>query len=39
MLAAVDYFAVGLLLGLAFVIIVFLITLWRHRRRYRDTPP
>lgn len=36
MLAPVDFFALGLLLGLAFVIIVFLVTLWRHRRRERN---
>ncbi|MGC2288622.1 MAG: hypothetical protein WA688_02030 [Thermoplasmata archaeon] len=35
MLADVDFFALGLLFGLAFVIIVFLVTLWRVRRRER----
>jgi len=35
-LAPVDFFALGILFGLAFVIIVFLITRWRHQRRYRD---
>jgi protein-S-isoprenylcysteine O-methyltransferase Ste14 len=33
--APVDYFALGLLLGLGFVVIVFLLTLWRFRRRER----
>ncbi|MGA7861214.1 MAG: hypothetical protein WCB19_05095 [Thermoplasmata archaeon] len=33
--APVDFFALGLLFGLAFIIIVFLVTLWRFRRRER----
>lgn len=33
--APVDYFALGLLFGLGFVILVFLFTLWRFRRRER----
>ncbi len=35
MLSAIEFFATGLLLGLAFIIIVFFVTLWRHRRRER----
>jgi len=34
-LPAIDFFALGLLLGLGFIILVFLVTLWRHRRRER----
>jgi protein-S-isoprenylcysteine O-methyltransferase Ste14 len=34
-LALVDFFALGLLFGLAFIIIVFALTLWRIRRRER----
>jgi protein-S-isoprenylcysteine O-methyltransferase Ste14 len=34
-IALVGYFALGLLLGLAFIIVVFLFTWWRIRRRER----
>jgi hypothetical protein len=34
-LAPIDFFALGLLLGLAFILLVFFFTLWRHKRRAR----
>ncbi|HLY76442.1 MAG TPA: hypothetical protein VKT21_00995 [Thermoplasmata archaeon] len=35
MAAPVDFFALGLLLGLGFITVVFLLTLWRFKRRER----
>ncbi|MFZ0829855.1 MAG: hypothetical protein WCB18_01170 [Thermoplasmata archaeon] len=35
MLPFIDAFALGLLLGLGFLLLVFFLTLWRIRRRER----